>query len=161
MEQLEKKREYDRAWRARSRESVTASRLRWESENREKIKKRGREYYARNAEKCGISARRWVDANRVKVRDYIRSYRKKNVGIVRALNAKRRSELLARVVGWSDLTAIREFYRKCPPGMVVDHIIPLRGKNVCGLHVLSNLQYLTAEENIKKRNHFDHDAVSA
>lgn len=49
---------------------------------------------------------------------------------------------------------IRLFYDACPSGMVVDHVIPLQGALVSGLHVEYNLQYLTRSQNAAKKNRF-------
>lgn len=59
-----------------------------------------------------------------------------------------------RTPKWANLKAIRVFYEACPEGYEVDHIIPLKGKSVSGLHVLENLQYLTVRENRSKGNSF-------
>jgi hypothetical protein len=78
----------------------------------------------------------------------------KNYSSILARNALYRVERAKRSVRWADLDKIKEIYANCPKGMHVDHIIPLKGELVSGLHVGNNLQYLTAEENIKKGNTF-------
>lgn len=60
-----------------------------------------------------------------------------------------------RTPKWADLEVIATFYKNCPANYHVDHIIPLKGKLVSGLHIIENLQYLPAKENIIKSNKFD------
>lgn len=56
---------------------------------------------------------------------------------------------------WADPNKIRDIYLNRPKGYHVDHIIPLQGKLVSGLHVENNLQYLPAKENIAKFNRYE------
>lgn len=117
-----------------------------------------RKYRASDREKSRAYRRRHYEANKERLSLYRSNYIKANPGFNRAAAARHRALMLQRTVAWADLAAIKEFYKNCPPDMVVDHIIPLRGKNVCGLHVLSNLQYLTDAENSRKSNRFDYAA---
>lgn len=57
---------------------------------------------------------------------------------------------------WANRNSIKQFYVECPEGCHVDHIIPIKGELVCGLHVENNLQYLLASDNIRKSNQFSH-----
>jgi len=68
-------------------------------------------------------------------------------------SAKYRARLYNRIPSWANIEQINEFYSNAN-GYEVDHIIPLHGKLVRGLHVLNNLQYLTKEENQEKSNKF-------
>ncbi len=82
---------------------------------------------------------------------YAKKYPERNRHRVRL----REISKLQRTPKWADLSKIREFYFKCPRGLEVDHIIPLRGSIVSGLHIIDNLQYLSPQENKKKGNKFN------
>lgn len=69
-----------------------------------------------------------------------------------ARNAKRRASQIDRTPSWANLDIIKRVYACCPEDCHVDHKVPLQGDIVSGLHVESNLQYLTAEENLHKGN---------
>jgi 5-methylcytosine-specific restriction endonuclease McrA len=83
-----------------------------------------------------------------------RSQEKNYISIL-ARNALYRVERAKRSVIWADLTKIKEMYANCPKGLHVDHIIPLKGELVSGLHVHNNLQYLSPEDNMQKGNRFE------
>lgn len=74
-------------------------------------------------------------------------------------SAKRRAAKIDATPVWADSGKIKEFYFAADfLGMVtgdwyhVDHIVPLKGKTVCGLHNEFNLQVLPGVENMKKGN---------
>lgn len=70
-----------------------------------------------------------------------------------ALRMKRHAAKLQRTPPWADFIAIAKVYiRAAQQGLTVDHVIPLQGKLVSGLHVENNLQLLTKSENSKKGN---------
>lgn len=79
-------------------------------------------------------------------------WKKDNKESYNAYLASRKARVRKATPKWADLAAIREFYKNCPEGYHVDHIIPINGKDVSGLHVIDNLQYLPAMENLKKSN---------
>lgn len=107
-----------------------------------------------NPEKARASVRQWERENPERGLERGRRWSKKNPAYIRAKQAKRRAvKLRATLPGFDG--EIRAFYEACPPGMTVDHIVPLQGKNICGLHVPWNLQYLTGPENSAKGNKFD------
>ena len=72
----------------------------------------------------------------------------------RFYRANRKALQLDRTPIWANIEIIKEIYTNCPKGYQVDHIIPLNSKAVSGLHVESNLQYLTEKENQVKHNKF-------
>tara|TARA_Y100000310_G_scaffold163786_1_gene163573 strand:+ start:167 stop:637 length:471 start_codon:yes stop_codon:yes gene_type:complete len=108
--------------------------------NRCRVLERTRKWQKKYTEKRKVDMHTW----------YLR-----NKSSVLASTAKRKAAKLLRTPVWSDLEKIRKIYLNCPSGYHVDHIIPLQGRLVSGLHVPENLQYLTAFENCSKNNRFD------
>lgn len=91
-----------------------------------------------------------VEVNKKKCKNYQRTH----LDIFRFHSAKYRASKLKATPIWADEDAINLVYLNCPSGYHVDHIIPLQGTHVSGLHVHTNLQYLSAKENIQKSNSF-------
>lgn len=127
----------------------------WFKENREKAYQRYREWYANNAQYDNERTKVWHDNNKERMAELNRQWRTENKSAVTAHSNKRRAAKLQRTPAWANLEAIAEIYKNCPSNKVVDHIYPLQGEEVSGLHVAGNLQYLTLVENSTKHNKVD------
>jgi hypothetical protein len=89
-------------------------------------------------------------------REYSKAYYETHKPDFYARSAKRRATKLSARPSWAKLDVIKRIYQ-CAEGDHVDHIVPLQGELVCGLHVEYNLQYLSPSENTSKGNKFDPD----
>lgn len=125
----------------------------WREENYEHLRKWGMEYRSGKEEE---------------LREYCKEWRKENPDLVNYHSAKRRATERKATPDWlsddqlSDIKAMyslaKKFESLCGIKYHVDHIVPLKGKNVCGLHVAWNMQLLPASSNIAKSNKYDPDS---
>jgi len=82
--------------------------------------------------------------------------RKQNPAYRNNLNVWKTLKKSNRVPKWVKLADFQKIYecvqKKGADKFVADHIIPTKGKNVCGLHVPKNLKVITHKANLAKGN---------
>jgi hypothetical protein len=122
--------------------------------NKDKIKEINKLYRLNNKDKIKEINRLYRLNNKQKRKQTLILTRLNNPHTQRAITAKYRASQLKATPKFANLKKIKEIYKNCPKGYHVDHIVPLQGKEVCGLHVEYNLQYLTKSENLSKSNIF-------
>jgi len=148
---------YNKKYREKHREEVLFYSKEHYKANKEYHRTKQKAYYKANKEKINAHNKEYREKNKEKVKIHAKKYRENNRGIFRAIQAKRRARILQATPAWANLQQIKNIYTQCPNGYHVDHVVPLRGKNVCGFHVENNLQYLKPRENVQKGNKYNNE----
>jgi hypothetical protein len=152
-----KLKEKSKLYRLNNKDKVKEHKVLYYLINNNKIKKTSKLYRIKNKDKVKEYKKLYRLNNKEKEKKYIKQYFLNNPNFIKTHSAKRRASQLNATPKFADLNKIKEIYKNCPKGYVVDHIVPLQGKEVCGLHVEWNLQYLTPSQNSSKSNKLIND----
>ena len=151
-------------WYQRNRDKVAERSRAYRS--REDVRAREREraarYYAARRDEIQAKRKARLEARpdvKAALTEYGKRYAVENRVKFAAKRAKRRAAELRATPSWADAAAIRRVYALAArltltTGVrhVVDHIIPLQSKFVCGLHCERNLQVIPEKQNLEKFN---------
>jgi 5-methylcytosine-specific restriction endonuclease McrA len=126
---------------------------------REDVKDNKHEWYQKNRDKVIATA---LTRPAEQLRGYRNAWKENNKVQIRADTKARRRKHRQATPRWltrAQKSQIRQIYQiaitmsqTTGEQYVVDHIVPLRSDEVCGLHVPWNLRVITQEENLKKSN---------
>lgn len=145
-------------------EKAVAQQAVYRAANVKKIAARKAAYRAANVETIAAHQAKYRRANTAKIAAHHAKYAKDNPGKISAKTARRRAAKLQRTPPWltkQDHEDIAKIYELCAERTritgiphAVDHILPLLGSTVSGLHIAANLQIITATENSAKNNRY-------
>lgn len=131
-------------------------------DNKEHITKRNADWVKNNPEKKAAIDRASQTKNIKNRKLQAAKSRKKNKGRVNSETAFRRASIIQATPKWmtvehkTDMKKLyllsQKFEKLFGLKYHVDHIVPLNGEDVCGLHVPWNLQILESKLNLKKSN---------
>jgi hypothetical protein len=148
-------RAYMKAYNAIHRERLIAQKKIYYVAHREEDRARHKAYYATHQD----SIKAYLDRNKETKAKKSAVHRSENRGYYAAKQRAREAARLKAMPLWANREAMDAIYREAArltreTGVKhdVDHIYPLKGKTVCGLHVEYNLQILTHVENMRKFN---------
>lgn len=137
----------------------------WRKKNPAKVKQHNDTQHERYAEKLSARSRKFYAEHAETLRAQKQEYQRNNLHIYAKIKAKRKAAQLKRTPAWlteDDHWMIEQAYELAALRTKmfgfkwnVDHIIPLQGKLVSGLHVPTNLQVITSTENRRKSNSFE------
>lgn len=141
---------YHKAYREANADKIAAQKLEWKQANREHVAAKDKAYAEANPEKRTLARKKWAAANPGK-----------DVAS-KALNAQKRKKRIPTWLSEDDKWMVEQAYELAAVRSKmfgfkwhVDHVIPLNGKRVSGLHVPTNLQVVPWLDNLKKHNKFE------
>ena len=156
-------------YRVENRDEIAVYRKKYYEENRDEVLARNRKHYEENRDKELARGKKYYKENRDKELARNKKYSAENLQKKAAITAKRRAALLERIPSWSneaDLKAIKKIYARCKrinrlTGIKhqVDHVIPLQGDGISGLHHSTNLAIIPAALNKSKYNKWEFQEV--
>ena len=149
---------------ARDKENQKRIAREWYERNKELTKQRAKEWAENNPEKRYAIHRKNKEKDRENHNARNKIWWSQNKPKRASYQAKRRAALLQRTPSWlteDDLWIIEEAYKLAALrtqilgfSWHVDHIIPLQGKHVSGLHVPTNIQVIPGSDNVRKHNSY-------
>lgn len=149
-------------WQEANPGKLAKSNAQWLANNRERKAASNAKWCAEHAEHLATVKSKWRKENRERITEMAAKWRAANLAKRRAQQMQRKAGQFARTPQWADKTAIEMICRAAlvaqatfAQSVHVDHVIPMRGRLVSGLHVPHNLQLLFAKDNCVKQNRFE------